>query len=504
MKTEHDVEQQTMPSPEPPVRKRGWFGMLAALVVVALVVGASVVVFAQLAVRRGNTPSPTTGATPPPAGQWTAVLNGYALSALTASPANPDVLYACGLRQGNGNGSTGAKNYTILRSSDGGAHWQDMGNAFGLGASCDLAVNPANNNDLYVAGNTAVQPTASNAASYMLWHSGDGGQTWTAILPSMSAPSLQQSAPWQVQQLSVEGGKLYGLQAFPAPSGVVQPRTVQAQTRLVMSADGGHSWTVVDSHFVGTNQSVRSYAVDPASTQTIYDLVGTSFVPFQPGAQPSDTHAQPAFSYTVDLYKTTDGGASWHLLQGHLPFATQLQLASANPQIVYLGGSAGPLPYVPKAEPSYPVPAYGFFQLRVSTDGGATWKMATSSTQSFLVRGWFVSPAGRAFVATAQGGAMPYGSPTAVSGTVVPTGQQSSANTAFAAQSVQALAPVTTLPPTYLLIKSYDPASGTWSDITSAPASGVLISLTPAANNGAVLWVLASDNVTNVLYRYGV
>lgn len=516
MKAEHDVDIQTMPSSEPPVREkgRGRLGMIVALVIVALIVGTSAVVFAQLAGRRG----PAAGATPSPARQWAAVLNNYEIASLAASPANPNVLYACGLHQSSGNGTTGTKNYTILRSSDGGAHWQDMGNTFGLGTSCDLAVNPANSSDLYVAGATAVLPTASNAASYMLWHSSDGGQTWTAILPSLSAPSLSTATAWQVQQIAIEGGRLYGLQAFPTPEGVAQPRTTQAQTRLVMSADGGHSWTVVDSHFVSTNQSARGFAVDPTSTQTIYDLVGTMFMPYQPGTQPSDTHAQPAFSYTVDLYKTTDGGASWHLLLGHLPYTTQLQLASANPQILYLGGVAGPLPYIAKAEPSYAVPAYGFFQLRVSTDGGTIWKMATSSTQEILIRGWFVSPDGRAFLATAQGGAVPYGSPTAVSstavpyssptavsGTVVPTGQeQSSANTAFAAHSVQVLAPATTPPPAYPLIKSYDPATGTWSDVTTAPASGVLIALTPAANNGAVLWLLASNNVTNVLYRYGV
>ena len=477
--------------------------MLAALVIVALIVGASAVVFAQLAGRHGNPPTKGSGgtATNGPTGQWTAVLKGYAISSLAASPANPNTLYACALRQSSGNSGTGA-NYTILRSSDGGTHWQDMGNAFGLGTSCDLAVNPANSDDLYVAGNTAVQPTASNAASYMLWHSSDGGQSWTAILPSLSAPSLQTTAAWQVEQISIEGGRLYGLQAFPAPSGVAQPRTVQAQTRLVMSVDGGHVWTVVDSHFIGTNQSARGYAVDPTNTQTIYDLVGTSYVPYQPGTQPSDTHAQPAFSYTVDLYKTSDGGASWRLLLGHLPFATQVQLASANPHILYLGGSVGPLPYVAKTEPSYPVPAYGFFQLRVSTDGGATWKMASASTQALLIKGWFVSPDGRAFLAVAQDGVVPYGSLTAVSGTAVPTGQQSSASAAYAAQSLQALAPATTPPPAYPLIKSYDPAAGKWSDVTIAPAQGVLIALTPAASNGATLWLMASDTVTNVLYRY--
>src|SRR5579875_93833 len=466
MKTEQDVDVQTMPSAEPQ-RGRGRWGMLVALLVVVLIVGASAAVFAQLARQRGNPSS--TGVSAPPTGQWVAVLSNYEISSLVASPADPNVLYACALPLG----SKGGQRYTILRSSDAGTNWQNMGNTFGLGSSCDLAVNPANSSDLYVAGNTAVQPTASNAASYMLWHSSDGGQTWTAILPSLSAPTPQQAAPWQVQQLSMEGSKLYGIQWFPASKGVVQPRTVQPQSRLVMSADGGHSWTVVDSHFVSASLSVRGYAVDASNTRTLYELVATSFLPFQPGMQPANTDVQPAFSSTVSLYKTTDGGSTWRLLVSQLPYTTQLQLASANPQVLYLGGAIAPLPYIPKVEPANPTPApFGYFQLRVSTDGGATWKMATSNTQLLLNKGWFVGPAGRAFLAANQ--SLSSSSPTA------------------------ATAPVSANPS----IKSYDPATGKWGDVTTAPASGVLIALTPTVNNGAVLWLLASSNTSNTLYRY--
>lgn len=464
MKAEHEVDvQQTMPSFEPKQR-RGRLSMLVALLVVVLIVGASAIVFAQLAQRHSLPPTVKVAA--PPAGQWSPALSGYEVSSLVASPANPSVLYACGLP----GSSAGGKNYTILRSSDDGTHWQDMGNAFGLGISCDLAVNPANSSDLYVAGNTAVQPTASNAASYMLWHSSDGGQTWTAILPSIMPPTLQLTASWQAQQISIVGGKLYGMQAFSPASGVLQPRTVQSQTRLVMSADGGHTWTVVDSQFVSANESVRGYAVDPSNTQTLYELVDTMFLPFQPGTQSSNTHARPVFSYTVNLYKTTDGGATWHLLLGHLPFATQLQLASANPQVLYVGGAVGPLPYVAKPGLVYPIPPFGFFQLQVSTDGGATWKAATSNTRTLLVKGWFVSPDGRAFLA------MLGPSPTVVT------------------------TPVSANP----VIRSYNPTTGTWSTVTTAPAAGALIALTPVANNGAVLWLLASNTGTNVLYRYVV
>jgi hypothetical protein len=65
------------------------------------------------------------------------------------------------------------------------------------------------------------------------------------------------------------------------------------------------------------------------------------------------------------------------------------------------------------------------------------------------------------------------------------------------------LVPVTTPPPAYPLVKSYDPATSTWSPVTNAPASGVLFALTPSGTNGgAVLWLLGSNNVSQVLLRY--
>jgi hypothetical protein len=374
-----------------------------------------------------------------------------------------------------------------------------------------VAVNPANSDDVYVMGAPAAGSTASIPAPYMLWHSTDGGQTWTVILPTLHAPAILTSTAWQVQQISIEGSNLYGIQSFPGQTGInpqgknVQPR-VQPMTRLVMSVDGGHNWTVVDSQFIRTNQGVRDYAIDPINTRTMYELVGISFL--APIVQPSNTHVEPAFSYNVSLYKTTDGGATWNLLLGNLPFSSQLRLATGNPRVLYIGGAIGPIPYAVEAPTaSYPYStAFGFFQLRVSTDGGATWKLATSATQVLMVKGWFVSPDGRAFLATAgEGSILPAGQSTAVAATVVPGGQKqgTSSGVVVIQPRSKVLVPVTTPPPAYPLVKSYDPATSTWSPVTNAPASGVLFALTPSGTNGgAVLWLLGSNNVSQVLLRY--
>src|SRR5437867_4110516 len=60
--------------------------ILGAIIVVALILTASAVVFAQLAQRHA-------GQTAPPPGQWESVLTGYTLTSLVAARSNPAMLY---------------------------------------------------------------------------------------------------------------------------------------------------------------------------------------------------------------------------------------------------------------------------------------------------------------------------------------------------------------------------------------------------------------------------
>jgi hypothetical protein len=143
---------------EPAGRKKrswlSWLSGLGAVLVVILVVGASAFVFAQLSQHRqggeraGN----------PAAGKWTQVLSGYSVSSVVAADNAPAVLYACAWRaQPNTpvppeQSGTGNAAYTVLKSTDDGTHWQDVGSKAGLGGSCQVAVNPADSNELFAAG----------------------------------------------------------------------------------------------------------------------------------------------------------------------------------------------------------------------------------------------------------------------------------------------------------------------------------------------------------------
>src|SRR5947207_1119717 len=144
------------PPPARPQRKARRFAGIGAVIAVALIVSLSAIVFAQLAQHHsGKQP------TPPNAGQWEQVLKGYTVVSLVAARNNPSVLYACAVQSQNSPTSNSGQsaNYTVLRSSDFGSHWQNVGSSASLGGNCNLAISPNNSNDVYAVGLTTDKPS---------------------------------------------------------------------------------------------------------------------------------------------------------------------------------------------------------------------------------------------------------------------------------------------------------------------------------------------------------
>lgn len=166
-------QQVTHSLPARPKRNRRLAG-IGAFIVVVLLVGLSVLVFAQLRHYQAVQTSPT-----PPTGQWKQVLKGYTLISLNAARSDPAIVYACAIRETpNASPQGNISPITILHSSDFGDHWQDVGGSAIAGNTCQLAVNSANSEDIYAVsyGNTMPNPV-------QLKHSQDGGKTWETILP---------------------------------------------------------------------------------------------------------------------------------------------------------------------------------------------------------------------------------------------------------------------------------------------------------------------------------
>lgn len=490
------IESQSSSFSDEPRQPRRWLAGLSACLVVLLVIGASIFVFAAAKQRQGSQQ--------PPRGQWVQVQSGYLFLSMQAAPSNPAILYACATTSAAVSNKAEQAD-TILRSADGGNRWQNIGAGAGLGSYCDLAVSPTNENDIYV-----VSTGISSQANGTLKHSTDGGKTWTTIQlsfsPPVSVPGLNEPLPWFVQQLRYDGNNLYAIQWIFTRGPAIQgpPPFANRLPRLVTSADGGHTWHIIDSRLTAQNQGAQSYTLDVTHPGTIYEIAGQTAFPVETAPVPA-TGNLPGFGLSEQLLKSTDGGANWQSLLTGLPFGSQVQLASANPQIVYVGGIRGPLPLVPQSQPDQPAVVPVVFHLQVSANGGASWQQVATPVGEQLIQGWFVSADGSVYTSPTISSVSPGVGGTASAGTAVPATPVY--GTPLPARTVRGGLPdiQATLPVSHPDIEHYDLTSHTWSKITTPPISGHLLAVTSSGTNGGtVLWYVGSQGAQYTLYRYAV
>jgi hypothetical protein len=507
--------QDTPHLPARPKRNR-WLAGIGTIIVVLLLVSLSALVFAQLERHQAGQASPT-----PPPGQWKQVLKGYSLTSLAAARSDPAIVYACVVREApNTSPQSNTSAITILRSADFGDHWQDIGGSAVLGGTCQLAVNSMNSNDIYAVsyGNYAQNPV-------LLKHSHDGGKTWETILPVVHVPSLQTPVQWAVQQIQVEGNHLFGVQWITPRALPVGPPVRSYPyliPRLVTSVDDGHNWTIIDNQFATQRLGVHSYAVDPNNSNTIYDLVGFSWFPINIREVPT-YDPLPIIGLDQELFITTNGGATWQLVLKNIPYGSQVQLATGNSQVIYVGGTISPLPLVPGApRQSYPV-AIGSFHLQMSTYSGSSWQNITVPSDMQSIQNWFVSPVGQVFASPT----IPFSAqPTAIPGTIepstpvpVPTANPQSVIQDIPPVGADLSRPSPIYRPSSIVdlnaqaahftpmqfIRRYDPNTNSWSNVTRPPTPGFMLQLTSAqSTSGAVIWFVGMAENGQILNRFVV
>ncbi len=512
MKTQDKLDTQTTSSAR--ARSVSRLANIGAILVVALLVGTSAAVFAFWRARHGATSAPLSG-------RWERVLDGYIVSSLMASQSNPSVLYACALHaQSSAITPSGpgmaTPNYTLLRSTDNGSHWQEVKVA--LHGTCQLAISPTDSNNLYVV--SLADHTASNGqVPSILKHSTNGGQTWTEILPTLSTSNTRVPVQWSVQQVSLVENRLFGIQWIPSPVSPPVDKTgdpvvavALSASRLVESNDGGHTWSIIDNYVDTTLQGTRDYVVLPSDPQTIYELVGTSWGPVRPPVKPIPRIATDDIYGNLSLYKTTNGGGNWTRLLSGLSYGSKLQVASGKPEAIYVGGSMGIMPLVRPTVPQSdmtgtdPVPPIrqGInFLLHMSMDGGATWHDVKAPSGAALVQSWFVSADAHVYIASSSSISGPTGHPTVTRGTVVPSGTTIPGKQGQVKQGAQVTINQHVVFGDATDIQRYDPTSDKWSTITKTLAPGTLLMVTPTTRqSGAALWLLSVANGKQELYRY--
>ncbi|HLM56629.1 MAG TPA: Calx-beta domain-containing protein, partial [Pyrinomonadaceae bacterium] len=239
---------------------------------------------------------------------------------LAVDPSNPQRVYlAQNVTKDRSTNATLASGFFI--STDGGVNWA---RTF-AGQMRDLVLHPTNPQTIYATVGTRGFATADLGSAPGLYRSNDSGQTWSAV----TTPATGFRAP------------VYDFRIAVAPS---DPQRVYIyvgsifsdERRLYSSRDGASTWQ--PSNFSGVDTGQFGYntylEVDPTNADTVY--VGSR-----------------------DVWKSTNGGASWTNLTinfvpsggggwSYQPGSSSLhpdQQAFAfepgNPSVVYLAGDGG-------------------------------------------------------------------------------------------------------------------------------------------------------------------
>lgn len=450
------------PFPRPP--NRLWLTVILVTVVVVLLAAVSVGIIAL--VRSGQqrlaagTPTPIPATTPHPTPttlptrQWMQVLAGYHVTEILAAPSDPTVLYACAIAPGVPIENQSVQ--TILRSADSGATWQNIGKRAQMSRSCELAVNPTDSYEIYVA-TSSNPPTEQAVSSYILEHTSNGGDSWEAIHPTVNVPGLNVTLPWQGTHLRFAGNRLYSVQALPLSSAPTSQGLrgwhPTALARLLTSKDGGHTWQILDTQLAATGRWAEAYVVNLAYPALFYEL---TYVPTEPGT------AFPSF----ELSRSVDGGRTWQLVEQHLPWLAPLLPAtiltsSENPNVMYLTNTRCPVAQAFRADNWFPTrPSAGSpFSMCTSRDAGKTWKtLQAPGPLAQVMSGGVVDQQGRLYTQATTSGLVE--------------------------------------------IWCYDPVADMWSQVAQAPRAGNVLAETPTGTAGTTALWLMSTSDQKALYRY--
>jgi uncharacterized repeat protein (TIGR01451 family) len=294
--------------------------------------------------------------TDPANGTWiarTSDQDTQTVGAITIAPSNANVVYA-----GTGEGALSGDSMFgdgILKSTDGGDHWNHVSGDYFVGVSISrIVVDPANANHLYAAvlrgrgGERRVSPAAHSR--FGIWESTNGGVSWT-LLREVSEANGATDLELDPQNPHILYASFWG-------------------DAIYKSTDSGHTWTKI--------MNGLPTGVDYAGAQTRFSIAISHPSSTTPAVLYAgfDWNNADGSHHIAELFKSTDAGGSWTELPGHGAtdndsvedycgtqcfYDNVIEVDPGNPDVVYAGGSFG-YDLSPQSG--------GIFR---STDGGQTW-----------------------------------------------------------------------------------------------------------------------------------
>ncbi|MFZ1011179.1 MAG: glycoside hydrolase [Candidatus Sulfotelmatobacter sp.] len=235
--------------------------------------------------------------------------------AATGVPSQPNVFYM------------GQVNGGVWKSDDYGRTWTSIFDHESTQSIGAIAVAPSNPNIIYVgSGEGLHRPDLSVGNG--IYKSSDSGKTWTHL-------SLRDG--FQIPALAIDPRDPN--RVFAAVLG--HPYGPNEERGLFRSTDGGQTWQ--KSIYKDENTGASDVEIDPSNPDVIYASMWEARVgPWEDGNEVNGTGG--------GLFKSTDGGNTWHPLTNGLPkdlSQIYVAIAPSNPRRIYatVAIASGPLAF---------------------------------------------------------------------------------------------------------------------------------------------------------------
>lgn len=251
---------------------------------------------------------------------------GGRFNALAISPTDQNIIYA------------GSANGGIFKTTDGGTTWNPIFDDHAYLAIGEIELDPNDENTVYVGTGDKNFGGGSHLGNGV-YRSTDAGATWTQI-------GLEETAI--ITEIAVDPTNSNRI--FVSTLGNTYEKTPDNRG-VYRTTDGGASWQNV--LFISDSSGVIDMVMDPTNSDILY---ATGFnrinLPFQ--AKVTGPDAQ--------IYKTIDGGDNWSVLTNGLPSGDQsrigLAISNVSPSTLYA---------------SYTGTSLDIVDIYKTTDAGATW-----------------------------------------------------------------------------------------------------------------------------------
>jgi photosystem II stability/assembly factor-like uncharacterized protein len=313
--------------------------------------------------------------------KWSQQLS-LAIGGLAVAPSNPKIIYAA---TGEWEGNVGAANnhfagVGVYRSSDGGNDW-DLLAPISSGNTAAVAIDPANPDRVFVAGDTSLHRTTNGGASWDIAPGNvsgifDGTISEVVIDPNEADRiyiGVHNSGIWR----SVDAGASW----TQLTNGIATGAAASAP-KLALGRSGVHG-----SRFVAVKMARRVFtSTDGGDTFTERTNVDINWAPFYPWANVIAVDPQNEnvlFAGHASIFRSTNGGVTWTQVGGYgmppvHPDQQALVFDPADHNHIYLATDGG---------------------VYASTDNGQTWSAMSSGLVT--AQCWTVG--------VSQGAALAYG-----------------------------------------------------------------------------------------------